>query len=93
MSTLVHAGSLSNETCRALEWYSDAHDYVDWLGDRRYIDGTWFAWLIALLKEEPDTPELFPKGKWATIQRMQDLLAIAAREEIAQREPSRSKQT
>jgi hypothetical protein len=85
MSVLVGATALSRETRRALEQYSDAHDYTEWLGDRGCIDGPWFAWLIALLKEEVDTPELFPKGKWATLQRMEDLLVVAAKEEIAMR--------
>ena len=85
MSTLVDAWQLSRETRRALEEYGDAHSFEEWLGDRGYIDGTWFAWLVALLKEETDTPELFPKGKWATIQRMEVLLALAAKTEIMER--------
>lgn len=29
------------------------------------------AWLLALLKMSPDTPDLFPNGKWASIQQLE----------------------
>ena len=82
---MVYAGALSQETRWALEKYSDSNDFTEWLGDRMWVQSQWFAWLVALLKEEQDTAELFPKGKWATIQRMQDLLADSAKRAIAQR--------
>ena len=86
---LVYAGALSELTRRALREYSSAHGYDEWLEERHWIQPHWFAWLVALLKEEKDTPELFPKGKWATIQRMEELLAESARAEITAREKGR----
>jgi hypothetical protein len=88
MKDLVYAGALSELTRRALRDYSLAHDYDEWLEDRAWIEPRWFAWLVALLKEETDTPELFPKGKWATIQRMEELLSESAKAEIAERHPT-----
>jgi len=77
---MVYIGGLSAETQRALRDYSSEHDYDDWLNDRTWIDVRWFAWLVALLKVEPDTEELFPKGKWATIQRLEELLNVSLNE-------------
>jgi hypothetical protein len=54
-------------TWDALEKYAEKHDYCEWF--RRYTQPQWAAWLIFLLKAEPDLKELFPHGKWATIQR------------------------
>jgi hypothetical protein len=71
---MVYFGALSELTRRALRAYSDQHGFDEWLEERHWIDARWAAWLIALLKAEADDPELFPKGKWATIQRMEELL-------------------
>ncbi len=79
---LVHVNVLP-ETRRALERYAEKHGYDEWV--RRWSEPQWLAWLIALLQEEPDSPELFPHGKWATIQHMRTLLAEAARAEVKNR--------
>lgn len=38
----------------------------------------WVCWLIEILKQSDDDPNLFPHGKWATIQNLQGLVAAAA---------------
>ena len=80
--TMVWLGSMSEETRYALRDYSSRWDYNEWLEDRSWVSTEHFAWLIALLKEETDTPEVFPKGKWATLQRMEHLLSEAMKEYI-----------
>lgn len=32
------------------------------------------AWMVFILKATPDDPETFPKGKWATIQILEQLV-------------------
>lgn len=41
-----------------------------------------WAWLTFQLSQAPDKEEWFPSGKWATIQRIQDLLAMEAKESL-----------
>jgi hypothetical protein len=40
------------------------------------------AWLVLLLKRIPDSDEVFPLGKWATIQSIQEQLEKCARSYI-----------
>lgn len=68
---------------KALEMYAELHGYDEWF--RRYMQPQWAAWLVFMLKAEPDTAELFPHGKWATIQRIEDLTLGSAQHEIATR--------
>jgi hypothetical protein len=79
---MVHLGGLSYETRRAIESYSSAHGYDEMIGDRLWLSLHNFAWLVAMLSAETDTPELFPKGKWATLQRLQVLMHEGAVETI-----------
>lgn len=79
---MVHLGELSYETRLAIQVYSSAHDYDEMIGDRSWLSLHNFAWLVVMLSAEEDTPELFPKGKWATLQRMQDLMHEGAAETI-----------
>jgi hypothetical protein len=46
-------------------------------------DGSWMepedaAWLLVLLKMSPDTEQLFPHGKWASIQYLEGLVEAEA---------------
>jgi hypothetical protein len=56
-------------------------------GDELMLDGiggataAW-AWIAFLLRESPDRPEWFPKGKWATIQFLETELIQEARQEV-----------
>jgi hypothetical protein len=70
---------VSRETWYPLERFGEERGYDEWL--RGWIEPHWFAWLIAILKETKDTPELFPKWKWATIQRLEEIVIEAARAE------------
>jgi hypothetical protein len=79
---LVHIDVLP-DTWRALERYAERCGYDEWV--RRWIEPQWLAWLIALLQAETDRPNLFPHGKWATIQRLQFLLGAAAIAELRNR--------
>ena len=80
MSDFIDLNQLSPDTKYALEQYAIGFGYDSWL--KTFMEPHWFAWLIELLKGEPDTEDLFPKGQWATVQRMQELLADAVRAEI-----------
>lgn len=44
------------------------------------------TWIFFMLKEAADTPELFPKGKSASLQHFEMLIANAAKEELHYRE-------
>lgn len=73
----------------------EMHSYPDWERYARRRDYEWFqpqmepqwvAWWVEILKQSEDTPELFPHGKWASIQRLQAKLAVeAASERFAMR--------
>ena len=70
----VHIGGLTYETRKALE---EGVGWETYEADRTWLDfdqacAFWFR-----LKYAPDTPELFPKGKWATLQRMEELIEAA----------------
>lgn len=81
MSEFVDLTVLSPEASYALlETYAYQRDFDPWL--HKFIEPQWFAWLIALLKAEPDNEEFFPKGKWATIQRLEQLLENAVTAEL-----------
>jgi len=76
MSDYVNLRSLSPESQYALtERYAYQRQLDSWL--RPLIEPQWCAYLIVLLKQEPDTAALFPKGKWATIQVLETLLQQA----------------
>jgi len=77
---MIHLSPLQPLTRTALHNYSDKWGYDEWLGDRTWIAAEKFAWLIALLKLEEDKEELFPHGKWATIQHMEKLLEECLKE-------------
>jgi len=70
----VNINELSHEARRAI---SDALDEDGWDAPQSWIDfdlccGIWFR-----LRAAKDSEELFPKGKWATIQRLQELIEKA----------------
>jgi hypothetical protein len=66
----IHVASLSRESFLALRELSERREWPEL-----------FAWmqpgdtlvLIERLKRAEDTDETFPKGKWATIQRLQQI--------------------
>lgn len=37
------------------------------------------SWIVRILRHMSDVPEFFPKGKWATIQHLEDQLEDAAK--------------
>ena len=76
-SGMIHIGSMLS--FRAFERWAEEKQY-EWF--RSWIQPEWAAWLRFLLAEEPDSPELFPHGKWAAIQRLDQLLAEAAKLEV-----------
>ena len=45
----------------------------DDLADRNWFDLEQFAYLFFILRHLDDDADLFPSGKWATIQRVEDL--------------------
>jgi len=78
-SGLIHIGGMLS--FRAFQRFAENRGYDEWF--RPWIEPQWLGWFIALLKEcDEDNVSLFPHGKWATIQVMQDYLAEAARAEL-----------
>lgn len=57
-------------TYRALEDLVSRHD---WRSISKYMEPGEMLVLIERLKKATDTEQIFPHGKWATIQRLQDL--------------------
>jgi len=57
----------------------------EWENEELLFDGlagnseSW-AWWWFRLREMEDRPEWFPRGKWATIQRIEDLLTAEAKQ-------------
>jgi hypothetical protein len=76
-------GAVLLDTMRALDRYAEQHGYEEWL--KGWMEPQWAAWLTFLLAAEEDTPELFPHGKWATIQHIQSLIADEADSTISTR--------
>jgi hypothetical protein len=55
------------------------------MGDKLHLDGIdtrGWAWIAHCLRVSEDRPEHFPKGKWATIQFIEDILDCEAHREI-----------
>ena len=65
---------LSRDTQRAI---SEALEESGWDVGKSWIDLSTCAAIFFLLKYSPDDPELFPKGKWATLQRLEELIEKA----------------
>ncbi len=42
------------------------------------------AWLALVCRDLPNTEEYFPRGKWATIQRLDEQLHVAAKAAVAE---------
>lgn len=63
-----------------IEEWAFLQGYDEWL--RKWIQPQWLAWLITLLRELDDEADVFTHGKWATIQRMEAILAEAAKVEL-----------
>ncbi len=68
----IHIGELSSEAYRAIEDHAAEKDWPDTLL-RKWIEPAMLLLLIETLKRTDDWPKVFPKGKWATIQRLQEL--------------------
>ena len=74
----IHMRILSPDAYRALEGLiSDRQwsDLYDWM------EPEIVAWLVWRLKFVEDSEVYFPRGKWATIQRIEQLLDDYAKEE------------
>jgi hypothetical protein len=72
ISDVIHIGQLSPDAYRAIEDYVAERDWPDTLV-RRWIEPASLLLLIELLKRAEDSVKVFPKGKSATIQHLQDM--------------------
>lgn len=61
-SDFVYVEALKYDTKRA------------WGLDNTYLSQVDAAWLFFRLRETPDTSEVFPHGKWASIQHLEELI-------------------
>ena len=66
---------LKPDTYRAFESLAIRREW-EWF--QPCIEPQWACWLIEILKQSDDDAELFPHGKWATIQYMQGMVAAMA---------------
>jgi hypothetical protein len=67
----IYMKGLLPKTYQGLEELSLTNDWAD---IQPYMEPELVAWLVYRLEIESDLPKYFPSGKWATIQRLQDLL-------------------
>lgn len=77
MSDSINMRALHPLTYRALE---DLCDRRDWEPFYPYMQPGNVAYLAACLKFIPDSDKTFPKGKWTTIQRLQEMVDERAKE-------------
>ena len=80
MSDSINLRLLDPSTYSALGQLHSARGWRDWTA---YSEPEHVAWLCFRLEQEPDSEGVFPKGKWATIQRLQDMVRNAAAEDWA----------
>lgn len=75
----VHINALSSETRKAITdaLFESGFDVGESWIDFDTCCGIWFRLTYA-----EDSPELFPKGKWATLQRFQQLIEQAMQPSI-----------
>ena len=73
MTDAVYLGTLSRETRRAIDNYLVGKDRLE-MAERSWVQFENVCALWFELKHEPDTEELFPKGKWATLQKLESLI-------------------
>ena len=75
----IHMRSLSPDTFAAIEKLSSERQWPELMA---WMEPELIAWLAIRLEFVQDCETYFPRGKWATIQRLQDMLrAFAARDE------------
>lgn len=77
----IYLGALSAPTRRALARWLCSVGRED-LAEKSWWEFNDFCALYFRLRACEDTADLFPRGKWATLQRMQDLIEAAIRGEI-----------
>lgn len=63
----------------------DGLNSLDMYDVQRVNSPEWMAWFVKLLKYVPDDEKVFPRGKWATIQSIEQQLEDCARETIERR--------
>ena len=81
--------ALSPESYSAIE--DICYDYD--LGDlRAYMSPEWVSWLAWILRCIPDNDKYFPRGKWATIQRIQGWLEKESERHVDETIMNRGKQ-
>lgn len=80
----VYIGGLNRLTLQAIGAYMDGLGWSDY-SNRTYWELENFCALYFRLKHEPDTTDLFPCGKSATLQHMELLIEKAVLDEQKQR--------
>jgi hypothetical protein len=71
----------------------DLSERMDWAPLYAWVEPDTLAWLVCKLKHVPDTPDVFPHGKWALIQHLTVLLDEEAQRDVtaaAQADQSRA---
>ena len=74
---MIYLRDPSQESQWALRRLCESSNWPDYesLGSPETLAWVWFR-----LREMKDTEDLFPKGKWATLQRIQEILEREAKE-------------
>lgn len=68
---------LSPEAQRGIEKFCDERELGELFAGSKF-DAERCSWLYFLLRAAADKPEWFPRGKWATLQRLEPILDSAA---------------
>ncbi len=61
---------------RTFQAFAERRGWDEWF--RPYIEPQWLCWFIEIMKQSDDDPALFPHGKWATIQVLENKVAAMA---------------
>lgn len=83
MSEIIDGSSIYLGDVVAFRELADLCDKRGWTSLPRYASVEQVAWLVWLLYEMEDDPDLFITGKWALIQLLEDKLQAAAKHEVA----------
>ena len=64
-------------TRSAIASWSSRNDLDEVIGEHGWLPPEWASYLYFALEAEDDAPELFPHGKWATLQHLHALILEA----------------
>lgn len=67
----------------------DGLNSLDMYDVQRVNSPEWMAWFVQLLKHVPDSEKVFPHGKWATIQSIEQQIEACAKDYMETRKEAK----